>query len=494
MTEDLSALPPGVTMTLAAIAATGASPRPSGETLVVQKQRISNGIVQQLSDKTLATQGNWGLAWLGLSPDNANMAYIAKGPSSQFAVVVRGTVGNAIDTIEDLDVGTVVPFTVGGPSPVSVSKGAMTAFTQVVTMTDESSAAGAGLVEALASLLKPAPGATVYVVGHSLGGCIATMLALYLQAQTWNDSPQFAVSTFAAPTAGLKDFANRFNSVKWALYQGYVNKYDLVPLAWAGLDTATSWYPAPGPVAPLVVKDVLIPGIKGLSGPNEYVQPTTTVLPLNTDYKAYDPKVLKSSTQDFLAQVAFQHANATYLRLLNSPVPAPAPVVDSISPRVGAPGTQITITGSGFDSESTVDFGTVPGVPPNLVSDTQITAIAPAGVGVVDVRVTNNLGTSPAVPFGQFAYGGPEPVVVTGIVPDSGKLGTGVTINGVGFGGTPTVYFGDRTATATVVSPTQIKATVPLPDPKQPKTIDVRVRVDGYLSPAVPVDEFTHTG
>ncbi|MFD8785010.1 IPT/TIG domain-containing protein [Kitasatospora sp. NPDC059599] len=493
MTEDPSALPPGVTMTLAAIAATGAAPRPSGETLAVQKQRISDGIVQQLSDKTLATQGNWELAWLGLSPDNANMAYIAKGPSSQFAVVVRGTVGNAIDTVEDLDVGTVVPFTVGGPSPVSVSKGAMTAFTQVVAMTDESSAAGSGLVEALTSLLKPAQGATVYVVGHSLGGCIATMLALYLQAQTWNDSPQFAVSTFAAPTAGLKDFADRFNSVKWALYQGYVNKYDLVPLAWAGLDTAKQWYPSPGPVAPPAVKDLLTV-IKGLSGTNEYVQPTTAFSPLNADYKAYDPKVLKSTTQDFLAQVAFQHSNSTYLKLLNSPVPAPAPVVDSISPRVGAPGTLITITGSGFDSESMVDFGTVPCVPPNLVSDTQITAIAPDGVGVVDVRVTNDLGTSPAVPFGQFAYGGPEPVVVTGIVPDSGKLGNTVTVNGVGFGTTPTVYFGSRTATVTGVSPTQIKATVPLPDPLQPKTIDVRVRVNGYLSPTVPVDEFTHTG
>ncbi|MEU6237934.1 IPT/TIG domain-containing protein [Kitasatospora sp. NPDC047058] len=499
MTEDPSALPPGVTMTLAAIAATGAVARPSGETLAVQKQRIFDGIVQQLSDTTLATQGNWELAWLGLSPDNANMAYIAKGKgsgSNQFAVVVRGTVGNEIDTLEDLDVGTVVPFTVGGSAPVSVSKGAMTAFTQIVAMTDQSSAAGPGLVQALAALLGPAPGATVYVVGHSLGGCIATMLALYLQAQTWNDSPQFAVSTFAAPTAGLKDFADLFNSVKWAVYQGYANKYDIVPLAWASLGTATGWYPAPGPAAPLAVKDVLIPGIKGLSGPNTYVQPSTTVPLLNPDYKAYNPKVIKSSTQDFLAQVAFQHANPTYLKLLNSPVPAPAPVVDGISPRAGAAGMQITITGSGFDTQSMVDFGTVPCVPPNVVSDTQITAIVPDGLGVVDVRVTNNLGTSPAVPFGQFAYGGPEPVVVTGIVPDSGTLGTAVTINGAGFGGggTPVVYFGDRPATATPVSPTQIRTTVPIPDPKQPKTVDVRVRVNGYLSPAVPADEFTHTG
>ncbi|MFJ1709070.1 IPT/TIG domain-containing protein [Kitasatospora sp. NPDC088346] len=64
----------------------------------------------------------------------------------------------------------------------------------------------------------------------------------------------------------------------------------------------------------------------------------------------------------------------------------------------------------------------------------------------------------------------------------------------MGFGTTPTVYFGSRTATVTSVSPTQIRATVPVPDPLQPKTIDVRVKVNGHLSPAVPVDEFTHTG
>ncbi|MFJ1709908.1 IPT/TIG domain-containing protein, partial [Kitasatospora sp. NPDC088346] len=35
-----------------------------------------------------------------------------------------------------------------------------------------------------------------------------------------------------------------------------------------------------------------------------------------------------------------------------------------------ADGGLITITGSGFDSQSMVDFGTVPCVPPNAVSDT----------------------------------------------------------------------------------------------------------------------------
>lgn len=65
------------------------------------------------------------------------MAYIAKNNdgSNQFAVVVRGTIASVTDILEDLDVGTVVPFTASGStSPISVSKGAMDAFTQVVDM------------------------------------------------------------------------------------------------------------------------------------------------------------------------------------------------------------------------------------------------------------------------------------------------------------------------------------------------------------------------
>ncbi|MEV8099850.1 IPT/TIG domain-containing protein [Kitasatospora sp. NPDC085879] len=496
MTVDSTAPTAAVAMTLAALAATGATPRPSGEDVTAQKLRIAAGIKQQLSDPGLATKGTWQLAWLALSPDNANMAYIAKDTSGSnaFAVVVRGTAANSIDTLEDLDVGTVAPFTVGGSSPVSISKGAMTAFTQVAGMTDGSPGAGSNLARALTLLLTDAPPrATVTVIGHSLGGCIASVLALYLQAQNWGSlAPQFGVITFAAPTAGLKDFADRFNSVQWNVNQGYVNNYDIVPRAWADLDAAKKWYPAThGPAAPADVKDLLIPEIEALTGPNVYVQPNNAMPPLNPNYDTFDPTVVKSSTEDFLAQVAYQHANSTYLGLLQAPQLPTGPVVQTVSPNVGTAGTQITITGRGFGSDSVVDFGPVPCVS-KVVSDTQMIATAPEGVGVVDVRVTGSLGTSPAVPTGQFAYGGPQPVLVTGISPDNGKTGTTVTITGVGFAGNPTVYFGKNLATSTLVSPTRITATAPSSGTPFSKTVDIRVLMNGYLSPAVPVDEFTY--
>ncbi|MEU1506661.1 IPT/TIG domain-containing protein [Kitasatospora sp. NPDC005748] len=493
-------------MTLAAIAATAATPRPSGEALADQSTRVARGITLQLADPSLATGGTWVLSWVGLSPDNANMAYLAVNTdgSNTFAVVIRGTDANVTDLLEDLGVGTVVPFTAVGtpPGPVSVAKGAMEAFTEVVTMTS----AGVTLVQALTTALRQAPSnPTVHVIGHSLGGAIATMVAPYLRTLTWPDgTPQFSLYTFAAPTAGGTDFATYVNSLKWQANERYYNAYDLVPQAWNNLDEARTWYPdPPGPAANEDVKAV-IGAIAGLPGPNVYAQPGDDMR-LNGTYGppgSYDPSVVKKSVQDFMGQVAFQHANSTYLRLLYAPDVDAGPVVTGVSPSTGAPGTQvvISVTGSGFDQYTGVDFGTVPcsqvaiAVLPTGI---RISTPAPQGVGVVPVRVTTGLGTSPAVPFGQFAYGGPAPVVVTGIGPDTGESGTSVTITGVNFGSTATVHFGDKASKHVNVSPPD---TIVATAPEQgigvglgkTKTVNVTVLSNGYSSPAGPSNEFVY--
>ncbi|KDN81955.1 IPT/TIG domain-containing protein [Kitasatospora cheerisanensis] len=498
MTAEPIASPAALAMTLAAIAATGATPRPSGESLAEQRLRISVGITRQLSDRSLATQGTWELAWLGLSPYNANLAYVARNlhDPNVLAVVVRGTDAEVTDLLEDLDVGTVVPFTTGGSArPLSVSKGVMAAFTEVLGMLDAPPPTGGGLEQALTGLIADAPGqAAVYVIGHSLGGCIATVLALHLHARAWGGPrPEVGVITFAAPTAGLKDFAEHFESVKWTVDLRYANDYDLVPRAWDDLAAARKWYPADhGPVAPADVKDVLIPEFEALTGPNTYVQPGKAQ-GLNGEYGHYDHDLVKSSTEDFFGQVAHQHANSTYLKLLKAHQLPAGPVVTSVEPATGEAGSTVVVTGRGFGPDSAVDFGTL-ACPAHLVeSDTRITATVPFGTGVVDVRVTTTLGTSPAVPTGQFAYGGPQPVLLTGISPDSGKAGTTVTLTGTGFAEHPVVYFGKRRSdSVTYESPTRITAQAPASGSPRSRTVDVRVLVNGYLSPAGPADEYTY--
>ncbi|MFF1555976.1 IPT/TIG domain-containing protein [Streptomyces sp. NPDC058279] len=482
-------------MTLSAIAATAATPRPSGETLAEQSTRIILGINQQLADASLATQGTWALAWLGLSPGNANMAYLARNTdgSNSFAVVIRGTVGNVTDLLEDLDVGTVVPFNlVGMPSPVSVSKGAMKAFTEVVTMTT----AGVTLAQALGTALGQAqPNPTVYVTGHSLGGCVATMVAPYLQTLTWpKGKPNFELHTFAAPTAGGADFAAYVDSLDWQANERHYNINDVVPQAWNNLEEieTAQWYPdPPGPAQVDAVKAV-ISTLAALPGPNVYVQPGKDD-PLNDSYKPFDPNLVKKSLQDFMGQVDFQHANSTYLQLLGAPDVQSGPVVTVVTP-VGTAGAPVEIVGSGFGQGVMVDFGTVPISKEHVLRDDVIVVWAPPGVGVVDVRVTNNLGTSPAVPRGQFAYGGPAAVVVTGVSPNSGRLGDQVRISGVDFASNAQVYFGDKLATLVDCAPEQLLVKAPAATIKlgKPATVNVTVLSNNYSSPGSPTDEFTY--
>ncbi|MFE1173996.1 IPT/TIG domain-containing protein [Streptomyces sp. NPDC058773] len=509
-----NATPAQVTMTLSAIAATAATPRPSGETLQEQGRRAMVGIAAQLHNPGLATGGTWDLMWLGISPDNANLAYIARNSTgaNQFAVVVRGTISNPTDMMEDLDVGTVVPFTPGGSSNTAVSAGAMAAFTQVASargitwapgrqvpdggpaIPDLGDAAGGTLHQALAGLLASAPSKpTVYVTGHSLGGCIATMLATYLQAQTWTNQPQFALLTFAAPTAGLKSFADYVNSRQWALNERYVNAYDVIPRAWSDLATAKGWYPGPGPTATEDVK-ILLTEIDVLRKGNVYVQPSAqSTKTMNGDYGKYNKDLVNKTTSDFLGQMAYQHANSTYLYLLDAAEVPAGPVVTSVTPTIGQGGTQVVIDGSGFTEDSFVDFGPIPCT--NVTVDNsgnRITATAPDGTGLVDIRVTNTLGTSPAILLGRFAYGGPAPVAVSAVSPRTGKAGSQVTIDGSGFAQGATVRFKDTVAASpTIKGPTQIVINVParLPDPK---TVDVTVTVGVATSSTGPEDEFTY--
>ncbi|MFJ4188284.1 IPT/TIG domain-containing protein [Kitasatospora sp. NPDC089509] len=498
-TEQSTPTTAQVAMTLAAIAATAATPRPSGETLAEQQKRMFLGVGQQLANPSLATGTDWNLLWLALSPGNANMAYLAANRSANaFAVVLRGTVAEVTDLLEDLDVGTVVPFTaVGTPSaPVFVSKGAMEAFSQVVTM----STAGITLVQALAAALADAsPNPTVHVIGHSLGGCIATMVAPYLQTQAWPQSTvQFGLHTFAAPTAGGTDFAAYVDSLNWVANVRHFNTWDLVPQAWTSLDNAKKWYPAPGPAANDQVNAV-ITALAALPGPHGYAQPGNADQ-LHPDYQSdYDHVLIKSTVQDFMGQVAYQHANSTYLGLLGAADVPSGPVVRGIVGDVGNAGSVVVIAGSGFDPGATVDFGTVPCQNPVISSDgNSVTVRAPAGVGVVAVRVTTTLGTSPAVPFGQFAYDGPAPVTLTGLTPPSGAKGDPIVITGIDFDSDAQVYFGDNPSPSVQINltgePSALVAIVPDPSTGvgKPATVDVTVLSNGYSSPPGPAAEFTY--
>ncbi|MDT0456451.1 IPT/TIG domain-containing protein [Streptomyces sp. DSM 41527] len=140
---------------------------------------------------------------------------------------------------------------------------------------------------------------------------------------------------------------------------------------------------------------------------------------------------------------------------------ASVPVLTSVTPSSGpaAGGTTVTLTGTGLASTSSVRFGTTAATSFTVVSDTHVTAVAPAGTGTVQVTVTTPGGTSNGV---SYTYS--VTPALSGVSPNQGPTSGGntVTLTGTNLTGTTAVTFGTTPATSfTVLSPTQISAVVP---------------------------------
>jgi IPT/TIG domain len=85
---------------------------------------------------------------------------------------------------------------------------------------------------------------------------------------------------------------------------------------------------------------------------------------------------------------------------------APVPAVSSVTPASGSTtgSTSVKITGSGFTGAVHVAFGPNQATSFVVNSDTQITAVTPAGAGSVDVTVTTLKGISQTRSADQFSY------------------------------------------------------------------------------------------
>ena len=139
------------------------------------------------------------------------------------------------------------------------------------------------------------------------------------------------------------------------------------------------------------------------------------------------------------------------------PPPPPAPVVSSVSPSSGTPGTTVTLTGSSFGGATSVSFNGASAVF-NVISATQIQTSVPSGAtsGAITVRTPSGTASSP----GPFTVTGATPSIAS-FSPASGSPGTTVTITGSSFAGASAVLFNGVAAVYSVVSESQIQASVP---------------------------------
>ena len=170
---------------------------------------------------------------------------------------------------------------------------------------------------------------------------------------------------------------------------------------------------------------------------------------------------------------------------------ATIPTITHLEPNHGsaAGGNSVVITGTNLGEVTTVKFGSTKATSISVESGTQITAVAPAGTGIVAVTVSTAEATSPRTSADNYTYG---PTVST-VLPNRGlpSGGAHVTLTGTRYVGVSSVKFGTQNAASyQVASETQITAVSP---PGAPATVAVTVTNAQGTSPTGGSATFQYT-
>jgi len=268
--------------------------------------------------------GKWKVLW-GPSESrfDANLAvvagyYLDRRPGTPYVVVVglRGTdvdvqnpVGVVYQIWEDMDAALQTEFHLTGGF---IANGTSDALGTIQGLTDPTSGRtmSAFLIDFYNGLAAPRP--PVVVTGHSLGGCLATVVMPWLKSalRQVTPAPEFSAYTFAAPTAGDQAFATGL--ARQGVVVSVHNSLDVATFAWEDFGGMKSVYKTSGLPVPLYV-ELAIDGfaeVLRLAGAT-YAQPAQALrLPGKFD------KTYGTSWAD---QALFQHHTTTYAALLGLP-------------------------------------------------------------------------------------------------------------------------------------------------------------------------------
>jgi hypothetical protein len=217
----------------------------------------------------VGTWGRWQMDWGPVAnADNSNLMYAASyreigSGLPVFAIVgIRGTdtedkgwrvAGLLAELYEDIDVGHKVPWSSvaddprnpctgsGSAEDVAIAKGTCEGLKTLrrMTATAPDAAAGQDVETHVRRLATTFGGVPIIVTGHSLGGCLTTVMAAWLGDMLAAAGIDAAIvpHAFAPPTAGTPGFAAKF-AAQFPAAHLWWNTLDVVPNAFQNIANA----------------------------------------------------------------------------------------------------------------------------------------------------------------------------------------------------------------------------------------------------------------
>jgi Replication protein C N-terminal domain/Lipase (class 3) len=216
----------------------------------------------------------------------------------------------------------------GGRPVVWRGRGTAIGLRQILRMQDGT--------ESLETFLTGAPGGTpILITGHSLGGCLASALAPCV-AEWVGSASSISVYTIAAPSPGNAHFAAYYNTLftdasGCSTAFRFFNSLDVVPNAWASLNTVATYYPplvsCPPDISNIINRaENAVGGQYAQLGEREVGSAIELSGTLMTPFGAHRGRLELNPFENalFLWEAAQQHACTTYQALLQTPFMVPA--------------------------------------------------------------------------------------------------------------------------------------------------------------------------
>lgn len=310
-------------MTELGTVAAGTANQKVGMTLADIAYSQPQNIAAQLAQAEYATKNEWSLEWTGFSA--GNQMYVARHKASkQWVVAIRGSATNPltekfwIDWFEqDLTVfhQVAAPWS-NVPSDALIAWGTREGLYDLLAIVGITPS---GVRSTLEGFLTQAVDfrnkLPMLVVGHSLGGALASVLAPYLIEEVakpngGSDGSVLAL-TFAAPTAGNAQYAKYLEGLMSGYRFRFENSLDIVPHSWSlsGLAWVLQSY-QPAPLMSDFLWGLAWTTREGLKlGSYNFTQPGAGVV---------TPGVLQKEYWWF-EEAGHQHSGTTYLKLYGAP-------------------------------------------------------------------------------------------------------------------------------------------------------------------------------